>query len=80
MPSPLPLPPSSSLTGEWSERGNPKAVRLIGVGVSGFRANLGQRTLFDQPDEREERLDAAMQALRARFGPQAIRRASDLDE
>ncbi len=65
---------------EWSERGNPKAVRLIGVGVSGFRASLGQRTLFDQPDEREERLDAAMQALRARFGPQAIRRASDLDE
>ena len=65
---------------EWSERGNPKAVRLIGVGVSGFRADLGQRTLFDQPDEREERLDAAMQALRARFGPQAIRRASDLDE
>ncbi|MFN8465973.1 MAG: DNA polymerase IV [Caldilineaceae bacterium] len=65
---------------EWSERGDPKAVRLIGVGVSGFRANLGQRTLFDQPDEREERLDAAMQALRARFGPQAIRRASDLDE
>lgn len=65
---------------EWSERGDPKAVRLIGVGVSGFRANLGQRTLFDQPDEREERLDAAMQALRARFGPDAIRRASDLDE
>ena len=65
---------------EWSDAGNPKAVRLIGVGVSGFRANLGQRTLFDQPDEREERLDAAMQALRARFGPQAIRRASDLDE
>jgi DNA polymerase-4 len=65
---------------EWSDRGNPKAVRLIGVGVSGFRANVGQRTLFDQPDEREERLDAAMQALRARFGPQAVRRASDLEE
>ncbi len=65
---------------EWSGRGDPKAVRLIGVGVSGFRADLGQRTLFDQPNEREERLDAAMQALRARFGPGAIRRASDLDE
>ena len=65
---------------EWADRQDPRAVRLIGVGVSGFRAGLGQRTLFDQPNEREERLDAAMQALRDRFGPQAIRRASDLEE
>ena len=65
---------------EWADKHDPRAVRLIGVGVSGFRAGLGQRTLFDQPNEREERLDAAMQALRDRFGPQAIRRASDLEE
>jgi DNA polymerase-4 len=65
---------------EWREPQNPRAVRLIGVGVSGFRTGLSQRTLFDQPDERTERLDAAMEALRTRFGPQAIRRASDLDE
>jgi DNA polymerase IV len=64
----------------WGDKNNPGAVRLIGVGVSGFRSLLGQRTLFDQPDEREERLDSAMQALRARFGPHAIRRASDLEE
>lgn len=53
-------------------------VRLIGVGVSGFRAE--QKTLWDQPDEREERLAAAMQALRARFGSSSIRRASDLED
>jgi hypothetical protein len=64
---------------EWADRHDPKAVRLIGVGVSGLHAGL-QRTLFDQPNEREERLDATMQALRARFGPQAIRRAGDLEE
>jgi DNA polymerase-4 len=61
---------------EWGGR----AVRLIGVGVSSFRGAQQQRSLFDQPDERSERLDAAMQALRARFGPGAIRRASDIDD
>jgi nucleotidyltransferase/DNA polymerase involved in DNA repair len=61
---------------EWGGR----AVRLIGVGVSGFMGAQQQRSLFDQPDERSERLDAAMQALRARFGPGAIRRASDIDD
>jgi DNA polymerase-4 len=65
---------------EWAEANNPGAVRLIGVGVSGFRSEAPQRSLFDQPDERSERLDAAMQALRARFGPQALRRASELEE
>jgi DNA polymerase-4 len=59
---------------EWGGR----AVRLIGVGASGLHAHLRQRTLFEAPDEREERLDEAMRALRARFGSQAIRRASDI--
>lgn len=58
---------------EWGHR----AVRLIGVGVSGLSAGGVQRTLFDAPDERRERLDEAMRALRARFGPGAIRRAAD---
>ena len=38
----------------------------------------GQMSLFDAPDERQERLDAAMAALRARFGSGAIRRAGDV--
>lgn len=61
---------------EWGGR----AVRLIGVGVSGLHESLNQRTLFDAPDERQERLDEAMRALRARFGPAALRRAADLEE
>ncbi len=61
---------------EWGRR----PVRLIGVGVSSLHDRPSQRTLFDQPNEREERLDAAMQALRARFGAQAIRRAGDLPQ
>jgi len=60
---------------EWGGR----AVRLIGVGVSSLRTGV-QRTLFDAPDERGERLDAALRSLRARFGPDAIRRAADLEE
>lgn len=61
---------------EWGGR----AVRLIGVGVSGLHESLNQRTLFDAPDERQERLDEAMRALHARFGPAALRRAADLEE
>ena len=59
---------------EWGRR----AVRLIGVGVSGLHAGPGQRSLFDAPDERGERLDLAMAALPARFGPNAIPRAPRL--
>jgi DNA polymerase-4 len=65
---------------EWGDPRCPGAVRLIGVGVSGFRSGRFQRSLFDQPDERRTRLDAAMQSLRARFGPAAVRRASELEE
>ncbi len=64
---------------EWGGR----AVRLIGVGVSGFRSPALQKTLWEQPsepNERDARLAAAMDALRARFGAGAIRRASDLDD
>jgi DNA polymerase IV len=59
--------------GEW--QGQP--VRLIGVGVGGLMTGR-QMTLWDQPDERDERLIAAMQRLRKRFGDDAIRRASEI--
>jgi len=61
---------------EWA--GQP--VRLIGVGVSGFQAGSAQISLWNQPDEKEDRLLAIVNALRSRFGDQAIRRASDLEE
>jgi DNA polymerase-4 len=53
-------------------------VRLIGVGVSGLLPPMRQMTLFDIPDEREERLSQALHTLRQRFGDEAVRKASDL--
>ncbi len=59
-----------------------KALRLVGVGVSGLLAGLQQVSLFDQPDEaaeeRRTRLNSALERLRARYGEDAVLRASDL--
>jgi alkanesulfonate monooxygenase SsuD/methylene tetrahydromethanopterin reductase-like flavin-dependent oxidoreductase (luciferase family) len=51
---------------------------LIGVGVSGFQEGARQMSLWEQPDERSERLHAVAQALRKRYGEQALRRGSEL--
>lgn len=53
------------------------AVRLIGVGVSGL-SDARQLSLWDQPDERQERLYDAVRDLRKRYGDTSIRPASDL--
>jgi DNA polymerase IV len=59
-------------------RGQP--VRLIGVGVSGLSTGARQMSLWDKPDERAERLQAAVRALQARFGSRVIRRGVLRDE
>jgi DNA polymerase-4 len=56
-----------------------KPVRLIGVGLSGWEAELGlQQDLFDgdaaRPHPRDERLDATLDAIRDRFGRETIQR------
>ena len=60
-----------------------RPVRLIGVGISGLGAPLRQLGLWDSaPDadaERERRVQAAIAALRARFGERVVRRGSELD-
>ncbi|MEZ4714143.1 MAG: hypothetical protein R3A44_43565, partial [Caldilineaceae bacterium] len=62
-------------------------VRLLGVGVSGFEQQTRQLTLWDvaeemeneaRKSEKEKRLEAALQNLRARFGDKAVQRASDV--
>ena len=54
-------------------------VRLIGVGVSGFQEGARQMSLWEQPDERLERLQTVVQTLRQRYGPQAVWRGSEKD-
>lgn len=56
-----------------------RAVRLIGVAVSGLGPCVRQMTIFDRPSPQEEKLDEIVRSLRARFGDDAVRRASDLE-
>jgi DNA polymerase IV len=55
-----------------------KPVRLIGVGVSGLGAHQRQLELFDRAWEQDGRLMEAVDAIRARFGQQALQRAAQL--
>jgi DNA polymerase-4 len=50
-------------------------VRLIGVGVSGLGALPRQLGLWDQPDEKEERLQAAIKNPQIHFGENVIQHA-----
>lgn len=59
-----------------------RKVRLIGVGVSNFGAVQSQLSLLggDEPDPRTDgRLDAAMDAIRDRFGRNAVSRGLVFD-
>ncbi len=58
-----------------------RAVRLIGVGVSGFesRDSTSQATLFGDLDTRKRSLDESVDRIAERFGSQAILKASLLD-
>ncbi len=53
-------------------------VRLIGVGISNLGPPSRQLSLFDHRWEEDSRLLRAVDAIRARFGEDAVRRASDL--
>ncbi|MDB5390183.1 MAG: dinB [Planctomycetaceae bacterium] len=58
------------------------AVRLIGVGVSGFE-NLKEKQLSLFPDEsraRDSRLDSVRDQINAKFGKAALNRASGLQQ
>jgi DNA polymerase-4 len=51
-----------------------KAVRLIGIGVTGLGAPLRQLELWGEDAEKARRLQATLDALHERFGDKAIRR------
>ncbi|HEX5692286.1 MAG TPA: hypothetical protein VFX76_19860, partial [Roseiflexaceae bacterium] len=62
-------------------------VRLIGVGVSGLGSPPRQLSLWDLPPEptpeqraRQQRVDAALEAIKARFGAGVVRRGSELED
>ncbi len=56
-----------------------RAVRLIGVGVSGFRDNRGQQlSLFDRDIEKVRVIDELEDKVREKFGTGAIKRADTL--
>ncbi len=50
-------------------------VRLVGVGVSGFKEN-GQTSLFEEEQQRKSNMDKLMADIRGKFGKNAITRAS----
>jgi DNA polymerase-4 len=55
-------------------RAKGKAVRLIGVGVSGLSPPLRQLGMWDADSEKSRRLQEALDTVRAKFGEKAIRR------
>ncbi len=59
-------------------RSSGKPVRLIGVGVSSLGSPARQLNLFDRGWEEDLRLMHAVDAIRERFGQQALQRAAHL--
>jgi DNA polymerase IV len=51
-----------------------KAVRLLGVGISGFDTSAQQLRLWDDPQD--NRLQSALDAIKDRFGENVIRRGT----
>jgi DNA polymerase-4 len=57
-----------------------KAVRLLGVAVTGLGTSVQQLSLLDEGSEKKRRLQTAIDELRERFGSRAVQRASQLED
>jgi predicted NBD/HSP70 family sugar kinase len=58
-------------------RGRGKAVRLIGVGVSGFKPPLRQLSLWDAGNEKKRKLQEVVDELQEKFGKKMIQRGKN---
>ncbi|HEU5398281.1 MAG TPA: DNA polymerase IV [Gammaproteobacteria bacterium] len=67
------------LLARWLEEHPGRALRLLGVGARDFSGDE-QQELFDESRVRRERLEAASDAVRDRFGDSALRRGVSLDD
>ncbi|MEW6094278.1 MAG: DNA polymerase IV [Chloroflexota bacterium] len=61
-------------------RARGQAVRLIGVGVSGFKKPLRQLGLWDAESEKRRKLQEAVDELQKKFGKNAIKRGKRQEE
>ena len=57
-----------------------RPVRLLGVGVGGLGKPPRQMSLWDEPDERAERLQQAVRNVRRRYGEDSIVRGDELPD
>jgi DNA polymerase-4 len=72
-------PIARGLLARWLEEHPLRALRLLGVGARDF-AGDEQPDLFDEGRARRQRLDAASDAVRERFGAEVLRRGVSLDD
>jgi DNA polymerase-4 len=61
----------------WKAR---RPVRLIGVGVAQLGPRIRQLSLFDRKWQADERLLAAIDSIRSRYGNRALRKARSADD
>lgn len=72
-------PIARRLLARWLEEHPGRALRLLGVGARDFSGDE-QQELFDEGRVRRERLEAASDAVRDRFGDSALRRGVSLED
>lgn len=73
------FPIAHALLARWLEEHPGRALRLLGVGARDFAGDR-QSDLFDEGRERRERLEAASDAVREKFGPGSLNRGIPGDE
>ncbi len=72
-------PIARGLLARWLEEHPQRALRLLGVSARDF-ASDEQQDLFDESRARRQRLEAASDAVRERFGAEALHRGVSLDD